>query len=321
MQNTKAQIIFTGISLISLGFLFLARPALSQEDLPPGITPKGEATNFKEHVARINATDKFLDAYGKLEDDHPVIHMNFLQWRPRGNGDRYGMYGEVAGGEIAAVGGSTVHVGLGITDAAKIYEFSDAWDEVAYALYPRKRAYLQLQRDEAYQRAIPDRVAGTYRRLIYAISDGEQIYDATNTILELHKDKAAVVQVEKGNVVLSEFLRFKKNGGRESYIKFAKNFEKLLKNAGGYVALSVNAEFPVVSQEYWEHFVSIVFPSRKAMEDLLTSDKFLEINVDRINGLDGSLAVVATAVILGAEKQTSFIYPKNGAIIGVESDS
>jgi hypothetical protein len=298
MQKTKSRIIRTGISLIYLGFLFLARPALSQEDLPPGITPKGEATNFKEHLARINANDKFLDAYGKLEDDHPVIHMNFLQWRPRGNGDRYGMYGEVAGGEIAAVGGSTIHVGLGIMDAAKIYEFSDAWDEVAYALYPRKRAYLQLQRDQAYQLAIPDRVAGTYRRLIYAISDGEPIYDATDTILGYHKNKT-VTQVEEGNVVLSAFLRFKKNGGRESYIKFAKNFEKLLKNAGGYVALSVNAEFPVVSQEYWDHFVSIVFPSRKVMEDLLTSDKFLEINIDRINGLDGSLAVAATAIVLG----------------------
>jgi len=301
MVKTKTRIIWTGIGLMALVTLFSARPALSNDDLPPGITPKGEATSFSEHVARINATDKFLDAYGKLKDDHPVIHMNFLQWRPRGNGERYGMYGNVAGKEIAALGGSTVHVGLGITDAAKIYEFSDAWDEVAYALYPRKRAYIQLQRDQDYQLAIPDRVAGTYRRLIYAISDGEPIYNATDTILGYHKNKR-VTQVIKGNVVLSEFLRFKKDGGRESYTRFAKNFEKLLKDAGGYVALSVNAEFPVVSQEYWDHFVSIVFPSRKAMKDLLTSDKFLEINIDRINGLESSLAVAATAVVLEGGK-------------------
>ena len=297
MRKTKTRINWTGIGLKALVSLFSARPALSNDDLPPGISPKGKATNFTEHVARINATDKFLDAYGKLEDDHPVIHLNFLQWRPRGNGDRYGMYGNVAGREIAALGGSTVHVGLGVTDASMIYEFSDAWDEVAYALYPRKRGYLQLQRDQDYQGAIPDRVAGTYKRMLYAISDGEPIYDATDTILGYHKNKT-VTQVKKGNVVLSEFLRFKKDGGRESYTRFAKNFEKLLKDAGGYVALSVNAEFPIVSEEYWDHFVSIVFPSRKAMEDLLTSDKFLEINIDRINGLDGSLAVAATAVVL-----------------------
>jgi uncharacterized protein (DUF1330 family) len=189
-------------------------------------------------------------------------------------------------------------VGLGIKDASAIYEFSDGWDEVAYAMYPRKRAYLQLQRDNDYQLAIPDRVGGTYRRMLYAISDGEPIYNATDTILDYHEN-GTVTKVEKGNIVLSEFLRFKVDGGIESYTRFARKFEAMLKDAGGYVALSVNAEFPIVSQEYWDHFVSIVFPSRQAMEKLLTSDEFLEINVDRIDGLDASLAVAATAIVLG----------------------
>ena len=296
MKTTTKVLHLFSLAVVSSWFLS-ASPAFSQDDLPPGISPKGEATSFVGHVARINATDKFIDAYGKLDDDHPVIHMNFLRWRPRGDGEVYGLYGNVAGREIAALGGHTVHVGLGITDAAAIYEFSDGWDEVAYALYPRKRAYLQLQRDNDYQLAIPDRVAGTYRRMLYAISDGEAIYDATDTILDYHEN-GTVTQVEKGNIVLSEFLRFKDDGGIESYTRFAKKFEAMLKDAGGYVALSVNAEFPIVSEEYWDHFVSIVFPSRQAMEDLLTSDEFFEINIDRINGLDASLAVAATAIDL-----------------------
>ncbi len=290
------------MQILSLAFVsscFLsAAPAFSQDDLPPGISPKGEATDFVGHVARINASDKFVDAYGKLDDDHPVIHMNFLRWRPRGVGEVYGKYGNVAGREIAALGGSTVHVGLGITDASAIYEFSDGWDEVAYALYPRKRAYLQLQRDQDYQLAIPDRVAGTYRRMLYAISDGEPIYNSSDTILGYHEN-GTVTQVEKGNIVLSVFLRFKDDGGRETYTSYAKKFEPMLNEAGGYVALSVNAEFPIVSEEYWDHFVTIVFPSRQTMENLLTSDEHLEINIDRINGLEASLAVAATAIVLG----------------------
>jgi uncharacterized protein (DUF1330 family) len=301
MKNRTAKIIrFLSTAFINASLLTVT-PAFSQDDLPPGISPKGEATSFVGHVARINATDKFLEAYGKLDDDHPVIHLNFLRWRPRGDGKQYGLYGNVAGAEIIAVGGGTVHVGLGITDTSAIYEFSDGWDEVAYAMYPRKRAYLQLQRDKDYQRAIPDRVGGTFRRLLYAISDGEPIYDATDTILGYHKN-GTVTQVEKGNIVVSEFLRFKKDGGRETYTKYAKNFEVLLKKAGGHIALSVNAEFPIVSEEYWDHFVSIVFPSQKVMKDLLTSDEVLEINVDRINGLDASLAVAATAVVLDGGK-------------------
>lgn len=274
--------------------------AYGDDHLPPGIAPKGDATDFLGHIARINASDEFVEAYAKLDDDHPVINLNFLQFRPRGDGDRYGMYGSIASKEISAVGGSIVHASLGITDASAIYGFSDQWDEVAYALYPRKRAYLQLQEDNDYQLAIPDRVAGTYRRMLYAISDGEAIYDATETILDYHEN-GTVTKVEKGNIVLSEFLRFKEQGGREAYTKFAKSFEPLLKDAGGHVALSVDAEFPIVSEDYWEHFVSIVFPSRKAMEELLTSDRFLEINVDRIAGLDDFLAVAAEAVVLPAE--------------------
>ncbi len=273
-------------------------PGFAQGLLPPGIAPKGDATDFNGHIARVNASDAFIEAYGKLDDDRPVINLNFLQFRPRGNGDRYGMYGAVAGKEIAAVRGAIVHAGLSITDASAIYGFSDQWDEVAYALYPRKRAYLQLQTDEDYQLAIPDRVAGTYRRMLYAISDGDKIFDSTETILDYHEN-GTLTQVVKGNIVLSEFLRFKKDGGLESYTKFAKAFEPLLKAAGGHVALSVNAEFPIVSEEYWDHFVAIVFPSRDVMEKLLTSDEFLEVNVDRLNGLEASLAVAANAAVLG----------------------
>ena len=49
----------------------------------------------------------------------------------------------------------------------KIFGFSDEWDAVAYAMYPRRAAYLQLQRDIDYQAAIPDRVAGNYERMLY----------------------------------------------------------------------------------------------------------------------------------------------------------
>jgi uncharacterized protein (DUF1330 family) len=294
----KNNFLITTILVLAIGFTF--SNAMAQEDLPPGISPKGDATTFAGHIARINATDKFLEAYGELEDDHPVIHMNFLDWRPKGDGTLYGLYGDVAGPEIVAVGGNTVHVGLGLKKESKIYEFSDVWDEVAYAMYPRKRAYLQLQRDQDYQLAIPDRVAGTYRRMLYAISDGDPIFDAKYTVLDFHENNT-IIEVEKGNVVLSEFLRFKKDGGLETYTKFAKKYEKLLTDAGGYVALSLNAEYPIVSEDYWDHFICIVFPSKEVMDQVMGSDEFLEINVDRINGLDGSLAVAANAVVLEAE--------------------
>lgn len=62
----------------------------------------------------------------------------------------------------------------------------------------------------------------------------------------------------------------------------------MLENIGGEVVLSVNAEMPIVSEEYWDYFVSFRFPSMKAMKDLYGSDKFSKINIHRLEGLDAT---------------------------------
>ena len=134
---------------------------------------------------------------------------------------------------------------------------NDEWDGVAYAMYPRRSAYLQLQRTPNI-RVDSDRVAGTYERMLYLLSDGDAIYKATGSITNFHKTNTRVA-FEEGNVVVSEFLRFKKPNGRKEYEKFAAEFAPLLKKMGGEVVLSVRAEMPIVSEEYWDHFVSFAF--------------------------------------------------------------
>ena len=100
---------------------------------------------------------------------------------------------------------------------------------------------------------------------------------------------------------MTEFLRFKKDGGRKEYEKFAKLFVPLLTQAGGEVVLSVRAEIPIVSEEYWDHFVSFRFPSRKAMKDLYQTTEYTAINIHRLNALDGSLAVLGSPTKMPAK--------------------
>ena len=133
-------------------------------------------------------------------------------------------------------------------------------------MYPSRGAYQQLQRDVDYQEGIKDRVAGTHERMLYVLSDGDAIYDTKGSITNYHKTNTRV-PFDDGNVVVTEFLRFKKNSGRKEYEKFAKLFVPMLTQAGGEVVLSVRAEIPIVSEEYWDHFVSFRFPSKKAMKD------------------------------------------------------
>jgi uncharacterized protein (DUF1330 family) len=73
----------------------------------------------------------------------------------------------------------------------------------------------------------------------------------------------------------------------------------MLKKIGAEVVLSVRAEMPIVSEEYWDHFVSIRYPSLKAMKELLQSGEFEEINAHRLKALDASLSVLSNPQQLG----------------------
>ena len=141
--------------------------------------------------------------------------------------------------------------------------------------------------------AIADRVAGTYERMLYVLSDGDPIYNASGSIDNFNETCTRVV-VDTSNVVVAEFLRFKQPDGRASYEQFAAAFQPMLEAAGGEVTLSVRAEMPIVSEESWDHFVSFTFPSKDAMIRLYQSSAFNEINAMRIAGLDGTLAVLST---------------------------
>ncbi len=270
------------------------------DDLPPGIVSKEEPKTFVERVNKINASPAFFKNLAAQPDHSPTINLNFLRYRPRGKGDRYNLYGAAAGAGIVGVGGDIAYHGEGITDMNKAFEMSDEWDGVAYAMYPRRSAYLQLQRNVDYQMAIPDRVAGTLERMLYVISDGEAIYDASSSITGWHETCTRAPATAE-NYVVSEFLRFKKPGGREAYEKFAAEFQPMLEAAGGEVMLSVRAEIPIVSEEYWDHFVSFRFPDKKTVMKIYQSDKFHEINGNRIAGLDGTLAVLSSTQIMPAK--------------------
>jgi len=97
------------------------------------------------------------------------------------------------------------------------------------------------------------------------LSDGDAIYDTKGSITNYHKTNTRV-PFDDGNVVVTDFLCFKKDGGRKEYEKFAKLVVPMLTQAGGEVVLSVRAEIPIVSEEYWDHFVSFRFPSKKGDE-------------------------------------------------------
>jgi hypothetical protein len=64
-----------------------------QQRLLRGIVPSESARTFKECTAKINASDEFLVAPAEQPDPGPIINLNFLRYRPRGDVSRCNLYG------------------------------------------------------------------------------------------------------------------------------------------------------------------------------------------------------------------------------------
>jgi len=261
-----------------------------------GLIPPGAATTFKEHVAKINASDAFLEALAKQPDNSPIINLNYICCRPRGNAKVYEAYGAVAGKEINAVGGSIGQYAIGITDADAIYGFSEKWDIVDLPVYPRRQSYLQLQKSRAYQGAIPDRVAGTFERLLYVLSDDEPLLQGTKTsIAQLHETKKPIPYSE-GQIAISELIGFKGSGGREAFQRYAEDFAGILDKHGGTAWLSVRAEMPIVCEKLWDHWTLITLPSMDAVKAMFQSDEWQRANANRMQAVERALTVASKPV-------------------------
>jgi uncharacterized protein (DUF1330 family) len=252
------------------------------------LIPKGPAKTFQQHLAKTQVSDAVLRKLETMPDPGPVIILNFVRWRPDRDPTSYMKYGNVAVIEQGKEGAWQLFAGPAIHDLDAAYGFDDSWDEIAAPLYRRRAAYGVANASPAYQAAVPDRVAGTYQRHLYSLVDGEQLLPAALTIQGIH-DEQTSLKVAKGEVIIGEFLRFKKSGGKESYRKYGKAVAPLINKAGGKIVLSVDCELPVVSEELWDHFVMVSYPSMKAYEDLFKTDEWIEASRLRRAALDASM--------------------------------
>jgi len=111
-------------------------------------------------TSAVNPSVESIAALRERPDEEPIVMVNLLKYAELGGRERYARYGAVAGREIAARGGRVLYSGTSLA--------GDAWDGVALVYYPRRAAWLDMQRNPAYQAAIDDRTAGLSARLLYA---------------------------------------------------------------------------------------------------------------------------------------------------------
>jgi uncharacterized protein (DUF1330 family) len=267
----------------------------------PGIAPSGEPTDFEGCLARVNPSKASLAQLAKQPDNTPVIMLNLLRFRPRGDASIYSLYGKEAAPEVEKVGSFVGYYGAVLTDLDPALGFDASYDAVVMPVYHRRSSYLALQRSSIYQLVIPYRSAGTSRRTLYVLSDGEAIFRDTHNIAEMDASRKSL-PTNAGDIYVIDMVRYADERGREHFRTWAHTVGPLLRDAGATPLLSLQPEVPVLSEAYWDHCILTHFPSLDAVRAVYTSGEWKAAQDIRGEALENSITVATTGMALPTQK-------------------
>jgi len=266
-------------------------------ELPPGIAPGGEPATFQECLTRVNPSEASLQQLSLQADDSPIIMLNMLRFRPRGDSTIYGMYGREAAPEVEKVDSFVAYFGTVITSLDPALGFDTSWDALVMPVYHRRASYLALQNSSVYHLAIPYRTAGTSRRTLYVLGDKPDVNDKLCTVAELDASRKPLPAGPE-DVYVVDIVRFCGSTGQERFGDWEHRVRPLQRNADATPTLSLTPETPVLSEEFWEHCTLTRFPSLQAVQDLYASKAWQEASVERQQALENSITLVTSAIPL-----------------------
>ena len=91
-----------------------------------------------------------------------------------------------------------------------------------------------------------------------------------------------------GPVVMLNLLRYKPDGGRESYEAYGAKALPFLQEAGAEILFAGEAASPLIGEESanWDTVILVRYPSVQAFLDMVTSEDYQAITHLRTEGLD-----------------------------------
>jgi len=78
----------------------------------------------------------------------------------------------------------------------------------------------------------------------------------------------------EGPIHMLNLLRYKADGGRESYAKYSARTVPMVEARGGKVVYSARGRATVIGGEEWDSVFIVEYPSREAFIDMVTSEDY-----------------------------------------------
>jgi uncharacterized protein (DUF1330 family) len=84
-------------------------------------------------------------------------------------------------------------------------------------------------------------------------------------------------QPDEGPVVMLNLLKFRPAGGAESYARYSRTAERLVKKLGGKVIYQGKFEMTFIGQEDWDAVLLVEYPSRAAFLQMTRSTEYQDV--------------------------------------------
>jgi uncharacterized protein (DUF1330 family) len=91
---------------------------------------------------------------------------------------------------------------------------------------------------------------------------------------------------DAGPVVMLNLLKFKAEGGLDSYSRYTKEAGKFVEKIGGKVLYLGKAKELLFGEETWDVVMLVQYPSRKAFLQMANDPEYLKIHRFREEGLE-----------------------------------
>jgi len=92
----------------------------------------------------------------------------------------------------------------------------------------------------------------------------------------------------EGPILMVNLLRFKAEGGREEYQRYAELVGPHLARVGGRVVFHASGKATVIGDDAWDEVLIVEYPSRQAFLDMVGSEDYLAAAAHRTRALDDS---------------------------------
>jgi uncharacterized protein (DUF1330 family) len=97
--------------------------------------------------------------------------------------------------------------------------------------------------------------------------------------------KAFAELQDEGPIVMVNLLRFKPEGGRESYRLYAEKFVEMMVPKGVELLYLGTAVMSLIGEEEWDEVIVVKYPSRDSFVEMAMNEDYQEISKHRTEGL------------------------------------